>query len=179
VLTLEALRSRIRGWFPAEPIKTYTHTVSKPRWKKPQWIALTAVKIAALTFSLFFGLQTFLRWSDPQLDVTANYFEKTVNASSVHVGDCVEVTVRVGWHGRIFPEFPREVKVVDVLPEDAVLVEGSNIVEYRGDGGSDVFTYSIRVDGQTSVFTLPEPKLYLDGTEITLNGTSPKLQFLS
>ena len=156
-----------------------TDKTPKPRWMKPQWIALTVVATVALAFVVYSGVQICLRYSDPRLDVTTSYFEKSVNATSVHVGDSIEGTVRAGWHGRVFPEFSRDVKVVDVLPRDAVLVNGSNIFENSGSGGSDQFKYTIKVNGQTGILELPEPKLYLDGTEIALNGTSPNLQVLS
>jgi hypothetical protein len=70
------------------------------------------------------------------------------------------------------------VQIVDALPEDAVLVDGSNIVDYQGGGGSDTFTYTMKINGPVGVVGLPEPTLYLDTIKITLNGASPKLQVL-
>ena len=172
------LKKQFRGWFPKDPIiKMNTHV--KPRWKKPQWIALTVVATVALAFIAYSGVQTVLRWSDPRLDVTASYFEKRINATSVHVGDSVEVTLRMDWHGRVLPEFMREVKVVDALPNNAVLVDGANFFEYNGGGGSNQYVYTIEVTGQTGLVELPKPKLFLDGTEIMLDGTSPQLEVLT
>ncbi|MGD6933647.1 MAG: hypothetical protein ACQCN5_05525 [Candidatus Bathyarchaeia archaeon] len=171
------LSNRIRGWFPKD--SKIKMTTMKPRWKKPQWIALTVVATIALAFIAYSGVQTVLRWSDPRLDVTASYFEKRVNATTVNVGDSVEVTVQAGWHGRVLPELVRDVKVVDALPEGTALVDGVNTFEYKGYGGSDQFVYTIKVTEKTGVTELPNPKLFLDGTEIALSGTSPKLDVLS
>ncbi|MGD6811015.1 MAG: hypothetical protein ACQCN3_15080 [Candidatus Bathyarchaeia archaeon] len=170
--------NQTRGWFPKDPIiKMSTHV--KPRWKKPQLIALTVVATVALTFIAYSGVQTVLRWSDPHLDVTASYFEKSMNATSVHVGDSVEVTLRVGWHGRVLPEFMRDVKVVDALPDNVVLVNGQNVFEYSGSGGSDQYVYTVKITGQTGVIELPKPELFLDGTEIALDGTTSTIEILS
>lgn len=159
----------IRGWLPKEPIKMQASNAFKPRWRKPQWIALTLVAVVALAFVTYTGVQTFLRYSDPRLDVTANYFEKTLNCTTARVGDVVEVTVRWGWHGRVFPEFKRQVRVVDLFPEDQfALADGSNIFEYTGYGGSDQFTYTLKVVAEPDGLELPEPKLYLDNVEIPL-----------
>jgi hypothetical protein len=92
----------------------------------------------------------------------------------------VAVTFRVGWHGYVIPEFSREVKIVDVFPEDGfVLVDGTNVYEYHGCGGSDQYTYVLKVVGQAGeTVELPKPKLYLDNTEIPLVGTRPTIQIL-
>ncbi|XHH10393.1 MAG: hypothetical protein ACFCUE_07130 [Candidatus Bathyarchaeia archaeon] len=164
------------GWFPKEPLNLHASRPFKPRWKKLQWVALTAVVVVVLGFAVFSGVQTFLRWSDPRLDVTANYFEKSINATSVHVGDSVEVTVRVGWHGRVLPEFAREVRVIDDLPKGTVLVDGDNGFEYIGCGGSDQIVYTLKITESTGLTELPKPKLFLDDTEIALNGASPRLE---
>ncbi len=174
-----ALENLIRGWLPKEPV-LQSNKSQRLSLRKPRWIALTLVAVIALAFVAYSGVQTLLRWSNPQLDVTAGYFEKTLNSTNVHVGDLVQVTFRVGWQGHILPEFVRNVKVVDVLPENSfVLVNGTNIYEYKGNGGSDQFTYTVKVTGQTGFVELPKPKLFLDGVEIALNGTSPKLEVLT
>ncbi len=166
-------QNRIRGWLPKEPIKMQASNAFKPRWRKPQWIALTLVAVVALSFVTYTGVQTFLRYNDPRLDVTASNFEKTLNCTTARVGDVVEVTVRVSWHGRVFPEFKREVRVVDAFPEDQfALADGSNVYEYTGCGGSDQFTYALRVVAEPDGLELPEPKLYLDNVEVQLTGTS-------
>jgi hypothetical protein len=141
-------------------------------------IALTVVATVALTLLPIQGANRS-RWSDPHLDVTANYFVKSMNATSVHVGESVEVTFACGWHGRVLPEFMRDVKVVDALPDNAVLVEGCNVFEYSGSGGSDQYVYTVKVTGQTGVIELPKPELFLDGTKIALNGTTPTIEILS
>ncbi len=161
-----------RGWLPKEPILAYAKPF-KPRWRKPQWIALTMLAVIALGFAVYVGVQTYLRYSDPRLDVTASYFEKTLNCTTADVGDVVEVTVRVDWHGYVVPEFKRQVKVVDAFPEDQfALVAGSNVYEYAGYGGSDQFTYALKVVAEPDGLELPEPKLYLDNVEVPLTGTS-------
>jgi hypothetical protein len=171
--TKKCLKKTARGWFPKEPLKIYATKPFKPRWKRPVWVALTLVAVVALGFAVYAGVQTYLRYSNPRLDVTSAYFEKTLNCTTAEVGDCVEVTVQVGWHGYVFPEFKREVKVVDQFPEDRFdLVGGSNTFEYACYGGSDQFTYTLRVIAETGIIELPEPKLYIDNIEITLKPLS-------
>lgn len=158
-MTVKKRFRKTRGWLPKELVLHANR--QQLRWKSPRWIALTLVVVVALAFVAYSGVQTLLRWSNPKLDVTASYFEKTLNSTSVHVGDLLVVTYRVGWHGHIFPEFGRNVKVVDELPKDGfVLVNGTNIHEYLGSGGSDQFSYTVKVTGQKGVVELPEPKLF-------------------
>jgi hypothetical protein len=167
----EQLGRQIRGWFPQTPKLSYAKAV-KPRWRKPQWIALTAVALIGVVFFAFLGVQTYIRYSDPRADVTASYFEKTLNCSTTKAGDTVEVTTRVGWHGYIFPEFKRQVTIFDPYPQGSFqLVGGNNTYSYVGAGGSDVFTYQLRVTSDVGAVDLPEPKLYLDNMEIPLTGT--------
>ena len=172
-------KEKIRGWLPKEPI-LQANKQRQIRWRSPRWITLTLVTMISVAFVAYTGVQTYVRWSNPELDVTANYFEKNLNSTSVHLGDFVQVTFRVGWHGHILPEFERNVKVVDELPQNGfVLVDGTNIHEYCGSGGSDQFSYTLKVTGQGGVVELPKPKLFLDGTEISLTGSSPVLTVLS
>jgi hypothetical protein len=174
------LQQIIRGWLPKEHIVAYANKPLKPRWRKPYRIALTLVALVALAFATYVGVQTYLRYSDPQLDVTTSYFEKTLNCSSASVGDVVEVKTRVGWHGYVIPEFKRDVKIVDQFPESRfALVNGTNVYEYKGYGGSDQFTYELRVIAEEGVVELPKPRLYLDNVEIPLSGTSPTLNIVS
>ncbi len=169
----KCLEKPFRGWLPREPFKIYAAKPFKPRWRRPAWIALSMVAIVALGFAVYAGVQTYLRYSDPKLDVTAAYFEKTLNCTTASVGDVVEVTVRWGWHGYIIPEFKRQVRVIDAFPEDQfALVAGSNVYEYTGYGGSDQFTYALKVVAEVSDLELPESKLYLDNVEIPLTGTN-------
>ena len=93
------LSSRIRGWLPKEQTVAYVSKPLKSRWKKPTWIALTLVTVLALAFVTYVSVQTFIRYSYPQADVTVSYFEKSSNCSKASVGDVVEVKVLVGWHG--------------------------------------------------------------------------------
>ncbi len=166
------LEKCIRGWLPQTPPVAYTSDTGKPRWRKPQWIALAAVALIALSFAGYVGVQTYIRYSNPQADVTASYYEKTVNCSAVDVGDVVEVSVRWGWHGYIFPEFQRQVTVVDPYPTGFELVGGNNTYSYVGGGGSDVFTYQLRATSTAAALEFPQPKLYLDNKEIRLTGTT-------
>ena len=172
--------SRIRGWLPKEPIGAYANKPLKSRWRKPQWIALTLVAVVALAFVIYTGVQTYLRYSDPRLDVTASYFEKSLNCSTASVGDVVEVKVLLGWHGYVFPEFNRQVKIIDPFPENNFeLVGGNNTYEYVGYGGGDQFTYLLKVIGaEAESMELPKPRLYLDNTEILLNGQTAILEFV-
>lgn len=162
----------VNGWLPKESKLAYAKPF-KPRWRKPQWIALTMLAVVALGFAVYAGVQTYLRYSDPRLDVTSAYFEKSLNCTTADVGDVVEVTVRVGWHGYVLPEFQRQVRVVDLFPEDKFdLVAGSNVYEYLGGGGSDQFTYTLKVVAEPDGLELLKPKLYLDNVEIPLTGTN-------
>jgi hypothetical protein len=170
----KSLENRIRGWLPKEPITAYANKPLKPRWRKPTWIALTLVAVIALAFATYTGVQTYLRYSNPQADVTASYYEKSLNCTTASVGDIIEVKVLVGWHGYVIPEFKREVKIIDPYPESNFeLVGGSNTYQYSGYGGGDQFKYLLKVigDGAVSV-ELPNPRLYLDKAEIPLTGTS-------
>ena len=110
-----------------------------------------------------------MRYSNPRLDVTASYYEKYLNCTTANVGDIVEVSVLVGWHGYVIPEFKREVKIVDPFPDSLFeLVSGNNTYTFDGMGGGDQFTYQLRVisDGAATHLDLPKPLLYLDGSEI-------------
>jgi len=174
----ESLKNRIRGWLPKEPITVYASKAAKPRWRKPYWIAFTLVAIVGLAFATYTGVQTYLRYSNPQLDVTASYYEKTLNCSTASIGDVVEVNVLVGWHGYVIPEFKREVKIVDPYPESNFeLVGGNNTYQYSGYGGGDQFKYLLKVIGEDfGSVELPKPRLYIDGSEIPLMGTSAILE---
>ena len=82
----KSLESRIRGWLPKEPIAAYANKPLKPRWRKPAWIALTLVAVMALAFVTYTGVQTYLRFINPQADVTASYYEKSLNCSPQALG---------------------------------------------------------------------------------------------
>ena len=171
-------KNQIRGWLPKEPSLSYALKASKPRWRKPTWIAFTLVAVIALSFIAFAGVQTYIRYSNPQADVTASYYEKSLNRTIANVGDIVEVKVLVGWHGYIIPEFKRDVNIVDPFPESNFeLVGGSNTYQYNGYGGGDQFTYLLKVIGaDVGSVQLPKPRLYLDSIEIPLVGTSAVLE---
>lgn len=162
----------IRGWLPKEPTVAYANKPLKPRWKKPTWIALTLVTVIALAFVTYTSVQTFIHYSNPQADVTASYFEKSLNCSKANVGDVVKVKVMIGWHGYIFPEFKRQVQIIDPFPESNFqLIGGNNTYQYNGYGGGNQFTYLLKVVGDNSVSVeLPKPRLYLDNSEILLTG---------
>jgi hypothetical protein len=169
---------RIRGWLPKEPIIAYASKAFKPRWRETRWIAFTLVAIVGLAFATYTGAQIYLRYSNPKLDVTSGYYEKTLNCTTANVGDVVEVYVLVGWHGYVIPEFTREVKIVDPYLENSFeLVGGNNTYGYSGYGGGDQFTYLLKVIGNdTQSIEMPKPRLYLDGSEICLNGTNAVLE---
>ncbi len=175
----KSLESHVKGWLPKETSIAYANRSLKPRWRKPQWIAFTLVAMIALSYASYAGVQTYMRYSNPRLDVTASYYEKSLNCTTANVGDIVEVSVLVGWHGYVIPEFKREVKIVDPYPESNFeLVGGNNTYQYNGMGGGNQFTYRLRVisDGGAIHLDLPKPLLYLDGSGIPLTGTSAVLE---
>jgi hypothetical protein len=176
--TKRSLQNRIRGWFPQEPRLAYAVKATKPRWRKPVWIALSLIAITAVAFIAYTGVQTFIRYSNPQSDVTANYFEKALNCTSANVGDVVEVKVMVNWHGYILPEFKRQVQIIDAYPDgNFELVSGNNTHQYNGYGGGEAFQYLLKVtNGTDAPIELPKPKLILDGAEIPLTGANTSLE---
>jgi hypothetical protein len=172
-------KKRFDGWFPEEPTVVYASNSHKPRWRKPQWIAFTLVALVALAFAIYGGVQTYLRYSNPRLDVTASYFEKTLNCTKASVGDVVEVKVSLYWHGYVIPEFKRQVEIIDAYPETIFeLVDGNNTHKSSGYGGGDEFKYSLKVIGNVASIELPKPRLYLDNVEIPLDGQSTNLEFM-
>jgi hypothetical protein len=176
----ESLENRIRGWLPKEQSIGLANKPLKPRWRSPYWITFTLVVAVALAGVVYFGVNTYLIYTSPLMVVTVSYYEKTVKATTVEVGDIIEVKVRVGWHGYVIPEFKRDVKVVDAFPESYfALVNGSNVYEYKGYGGSDQFAYDLKVIAEGNGVELPEPRLYLDNVEIPLDGVSPTLNITS
>ena len=130
---------------------------------------------------VYLGVNTYLRYSNPLMDITASYYEKTVNSTAVGVGDVVEVRVLVGWHGYVIPEFKRNMKIVDPFPESFfALASGSNVYESSGYGGSYRLKYLLRVVGGEGISTeFPKPRLCLNNVEIPLSGTSPTVNISS
>jgi hypothetical protein len=177
------LENRIRGWLPKEPSLAVARKTPKPRWRNPYWITFTLVVAVALAGVVYFSVNTYLRYSNPRMDITASYFEKTVNSTSVDVGDVVEVDVVVGWHGYVLPEFERNVKIIDPFPESYLSLASeneTNIYQSQSYGGSFQVKYSLRVlSGEGEFVELPKPRLYLDDAEIPLTGTSPTLKIAS
>jgi len=135
------------------------------------------VVAVALACTVFVGVSTYLRYSNPSADITACYYEKTVNSTTAKVGDVVEVNVSVYWHAYVLPEFKRNVKIVDSFPEVYFnLTSESNVYEAKGHGGSYQFQYFLKVvDGEDRSIELPKPTLYLDNVEVSPAGTSPTL----
>jgi hypothetical protein len=171
------VENRIRGWLPKEANLAYAHKSPKPRWRKPVWITLALVGAVAFSAIVFVGAQTYIRYSSPQADVTAAFYEKNVNCTSANIGDVVEVNVMVYWHGYVIPEFKRDVKIVDPVDEGnfAMMGEG-NVYESTGHGGSYQLKYLLRVvGGEGASVSLPKPRLFLDNVEIPLSGSSPTL----
>ena len=171
------LENRIRGWLPKEPSLAVARKTLKPRWRSPYWITFTLVIAVALAGVVYFSVNTYLRYSNPVMDVTASYYEKTVNATTVEVGDIVEVKVRVVWHGYVIPEFKRNIKIVDPFPENYFVLEnGVNVYESSGYGGSYQHNYSLKViGGEGASAELPKARLYIDNVEIPLVGENPTL----
>jgi len=143
------------------------------------------VLVVAFTFltviaglAVAYGIEVWMRKTNPLVDVPSAEFLKTVDMTTVRMGDVLRVGVFIGWHGHVLPEITRHVKVVDPYPEDYfTIVNGSNICEYHGGGPGPSFTYTLRVVGdQGKIVQLPPPKFYLDGVEIPLSGTSPQIQ---
>lgn len=136
------------------------------------------VSVIALAGLTVLGVNTYLRYSNPAVDTTACYYEKTMNCSTASVGDIVEVNVQVYWHGYVFPEFKRDVKIVDPFPEsNFILIDEGNVYESSGYGGSHQLKYLLKVvKGEDVSIELPKPRLYLDTIDISLSGTSPTLK---
>jgi len=168
LINLKNTICKIRGWIPKEPFAAYTSTSLKPRWKRPVWIAVTLITIVALSFFAYKGIQTFIFYTNPQADVTASYYEKSLNCSTANIGDIIEVQTRVYWHGHVFPEFKRQVNLTDAFPENNFqLISGNNTRQYNGYGGGEQITYLLKVIGNTtSPIELPKPRLCLDNPAI-------------
>ena len=172
------LEEHLRGWLPKESRIAYAHNPVKPRWKSYLRTLLIVVVLIVLSGVGFVCVRTYVRFSNPATDVSASYFEKTVNDTTVEVGDVVEVRVRVYWHGYLIPEFKRDVRIVDPFPEsNFILIDESNVYESSGYGGSHQFSYLLKVVKEEAIsIELPKPRLYLDNVGITLEGTSPSLK---
>jgi hypothetical protein len=167
----------LEGWFPQTPNIGYVNKEMRPRWRKPARIAFTAFAIVGLCFATYVGVQTYIRYINPRADVTANYFEKTLNATTTNVGDTLEVNVRVYWHGYISPEFKRDVNITDTYNESTFeLIGGNNTCQYVGYGGDNHFRYLLKVTGTSGSIELPNPRLYLDRTEIPLYNESQSFE---
>jgi len=142
-------------------------------------LAAASVFLAVIAgLAVAYGIEVWMRKTNPLIDVPSAEFRKTVNATTVGVGDVLRVEVFIGWHGHVLPEFTRHVEVVDPYPEDRfILVDGSNRYEYYGTGPGPGFTYTLKVvGGQGETVQLPPSRFYLDGVEIPLSGTSPLIQ---
>lgn len=72
----EYLENRVRGWLPKEPSRAFPQKNLKPRWRNPYWITLTLVVVVALAGVVYLGVNTYLRYSNPLMDITASYYEK-------------------------------------------------------------------------------------------------------
>lgn len=168
----------IRGWLPKEITISHAVKAAKPRWRKPAWVALTTVTVCALVFAGYTGIQTYIRYSNPQADVTGAYFEKTLNCTQATVGDVVEVKVSVGWHGYVLPEFKRQVQIIDSYTDAFELISGNITRQYNGYGGSDEIQYLLKITWGVGVIPLPKPELYLDNVGINLSGQAPSIQIV-
>jgi hypothetical protein len=172
------LENRIRGWLPKEPKLSYAHKPSKPKWKHYLKIGSIVAAVILIAGVAFVGARTYMRYSNPAMDFAPSpYYEKTTNTTTVGAGDVVEVNVWVYWHGYVFPEFKRNVRIVDPFPDGYfTLADETNIFESSGYGGSHHLKYLLRaVGGEGVTIELPKPRLYLDSVEISLSGSSPTL----
>lgn len=172
------LETFIRGWLPKESNMAYIHKPSKPRLKVFLKTLSIIMAVIALVGVTLFGVSTYLHYINPAMDVAPSpYYEKTTNSTTVSVGDIVEVNVWVHWHGYVVPEFKRNVKIIDPFPESYFSLASeneTNVYESQGYGGTNQLKYLLRVvGGEGASIELPEPRLYLDGAEISLSGTSP------
>ena len=106
---------------------------------------------------------------------------KKPNCSTACVGDTVEVSVQVYWHGYVVPEFKRDVNIVDPYPDCFTLADQTtNIYDAEGYGGSCQFTYTLKIiEGKGACIELPQPKLCLDNVQIPIAGTGPTLKITS
>ena len=137
--------------------------------------------VGFLMVGAFVGAQTYWRYSNPQVDLTASYFEKTINCTTANIGDLVEVAATVYWHGYVVPvEFKREVKIADPISEGYFSVaNGTNICESTGYGGTYILKYTLKVTGGAGASVeLPKPKLTIDNVEIALSGIGPIISIL-
>ena len=179
---VERLLHSIRGWLPKEHKIAYAQKASKPRWRNPYWMTFVLVVVVAMATVTFVGVRTYMHYSNPAMDVAPSpYYEKATNSTTVDIGDIVEVKVWVHWHGYVLPEFKRNVKIVDPFPESCfVLIGETNVYESNGYGGSYQLKYFLRgVRGNGESAEFPKPRLYLDGVEIPLSGTSPTVNITS
>ena len=180
----KSFESRIRGWLPKEPSLSCALKAPKPRWRNPYWISFTLVAVVAMAAVTFVGVRAYIHYSNPGMDVAPiPIYEKTTNSTTVGFGDIVEVNVWVYWHGYVFPEFKRNVKIADQFPESYFSLASeneTNVHQFQGYGGSYHVKYLLRtVGGNGESVEFPEPRLYLDSVEIPLSGTSPTLDITS
>jgi hypothetical protein len=171
----------IQGWLPKEPKIAYVHKLSKPSGK-PYWKVISIVAVLIVLCSVaFVGGRTYIRYIDPKADVKASYFEKTVNSTTINIGDNIEVKVTVYWHGYLFPEFKRDLKIVDPLSETYfALANETNMFESTGYGGSYQFIYTLQaIAGEGLSAELPKPRLYIDNVEVPVEGKIPTIDILS
>lgn len=173
-----SIKYMILGWLPKEPSMTYAVKTLKYRWRKSFRVAFATVALIAVVSVVYFSVQTYLRYSNPQMDITASYYEKTLNCSTANVGDIVEVRVLVGWHGYIVPEFKRAVKIFDPFPDNNFeLIGGNNTCYTNGYGGSYQLQYLLKVaKADHAYIELPKPLLYLDTIKVPLQGVNAVLE---
>jgi hypothetical protein len=152
---------------------TVAHKEPKPRWRQPLWLGLFLVSVVAFASIVIVGAATLIRYANPLADVTSSYYEKTVNCTSAKIGDVVQVNVTVYWHGYIFPEFKRNMKIIDPYPENRFRLADeneTNVFHSHGYGGSYQLEYSLRaIADDAATIELPEPTLYLGNVKIPLS----------
>lgn len=172
------LSNYIRGWLPKESNITHSAKTTLPRWRRPKWLVLSMIVVVCLAFVAYSGVQICVRYSNPHADLTAGYFKKTLNCTQATIGDIVEVNVLVEWHGHVFPEFKRQVKIVDAYPDNFELIRGNVTRQYIGYGGGDQLQYQLKIVAGNGIIELPKPELYLDNTLVSLSGNTPIIQLI-
>jgi len=50
-----------------------------------------------------YGIEVWMRKTNPLIDVPSAEFQKTVNATTVRMGDVFRVDIFIGWHGHVLP----------------------------------------------------------------------------
>jgi len=85
------------------------------RGQKVVLVLASAFLTVIAGLAIAYGVEVWMRKTNPLMDVPSAEFLKTVNTTTVRVGDILRVNVFIGWHGHVLPEFTRHVKTVDCI----------------------------------------------------------------